>query len=225
MKTIFVTGTDTGVGKTVLATLLTRFLRQRGVRVAALKPICSGDRSDALALWTAAGKVLALDDVNPWHFRAAVAPLLAARREHKQVHLADVVRHVRRVSAGFQVVVLEGAGGLLSPLGEGFDSRELLVAARAQPVIVSPNRLGAVNQVRLALEALPTRLVARAHVVLSDLAKRDIASRSNAVVLGEFVPRARLHVLPWLRAWASTPHRALQGRLRRVLERLEGGVG
>src|ERR1017187_5696129 len=79
--TFFITGTDTGVGKTVLTALLTRNLRERGVNEAALKPICSGGRDDARELCAASSGVLTLDQVNPWHFRAPMAPLLAARRE------------------------------------------------------------------------------------------------------------------------------------------------
>ena len=79
--TYFITGTDTGVGKTVLTSLLTRFLRAGGVPAAALKPICSGGRADARALHAAMNGALSLDEINPWHFRAAVAPALAAPAE------------------------------------------------------------------------------------------------------------------------------------------------
>ncbi len=212
--TIFITGTDTDAGKTVFATLLTRFLRERGARVAALKPLCSGGRDDAVALSTAAGKVLALDEVNPWHFRAAIAPVLAARRERKRVRLAEVVKHIRRVSRGFEIVVVEGAGGLLSPMGEDFASRELIVALKATPIIVSPNRLGAVNQIRLTLEALPAGLAARAQVVFFDLPKPDSATRTNAELLGEFIEPRRIHRLPWLGAKAKPTDLTLRGRLR-----------
>ena len=122
-RILFITGTDTGVGKTVFAAVATLLLRRRGVRVAALKPICSGGREDARLLHAAAGRVLSLDEVNPWHFRAALAPTLAARRENRLVLLRPVVAHIRRAAKRFEVVIVEGAGGLLSPLGEKFDSR------------------------------------------------------------------------------------------------------
>ena len=109
--TIFVTGTDTGVGKTVLTALLTRHLRERGVNAAALKPVCSGDRADARALHAASAGALTLDEINPWHFRAPIAPMLAARRERKQVVLADVLLHVRAMQKRFDVLLIEGAGG------------------------------------------------------------------------------------------------------------------
>jgi len=71
---IFVTGTDTGVGKTVFTTMLTRHLHDRGVNVGALKPICSGDRDDARKIFSALKGALTLDEINTWHFRAAIAP-------------------------------------------------------------------------------------------------------------------------------------------------------
>jgi dethiobiotin synthetase len=193
----FITGTDTGVGKTVFASLLTRHLREQGLRVAALKPVCSGRRDDARALQKAAGDVLSLDEVNPWHFRAPLSPLIAARRERKKLRLAQVVQHVRSIARRFDVVVVEGAGGLLSPLGEDFDSRDLIAALKAAPVVVAPNRLGCVNQVLLVLDALPGRVARRARVVLVNPPRADPASRTNPALLREFVSAKRLHVLPW----------------------------
>src|SRR5271168_2422886 len=91
----FVTGTDTGVGKTVLTVLLVKFLRSRGVKAAALKPVCSGGRGDAWKIFAAMDGVLSPDEINPWHFRARVAPLLAARLEGKKIKLPQVLAHIR----------------------------------------------------------------------------------------------------------------------------------
>src|SRR5450755_4375727 len=145
-QTLFITGTDTGVGKTVLTALLVKFLRARGVNAAALKPVCSGGRADARALHAAMNGALTLDEINPWHFRAPIAPLLAARREQKRVHLTEVLAHVRAMQKHFDALLVEGAGGLLSPLGEDFNSRDLILALRAAPLVAAQNRLGVVNQ-------------------------------------------------------------------------------
>lgn len=196
---VFITGTDTGVGKTVFATLATIHLRQCGVRVAALKPLCSGGRDDARFLWAAAGKVLSLDEVNPWYFRVPLAPVLAARRQGKRVRLREVVQQIKRVAKRFEAVVVEGAGGLLSPMGEDFDSRDLLLALGATPVIVTANRLGAVNQARLALEALPRAVRSKARIVLVEPPKPDAASRTNVDLLTEFVSPKQIRVMPWVK--------------------------
>jgi len=197
-RTIFITGTDTGAGKTVLTALLARFLRGTGVSVAALKPVCSGGREDALVLRAALGGALALDEINPWHFRAAVAPALAVRLEKKTLRLAPVLAHLRAVRGKFDVTLVEGAGGLLSPLGENFNSRDLISALRAVPVIVAPDKLGAVNHVLLTLEALPENFCAKAKVVLMSPAKPDAATAANANLLGLFFPPENIFMLPWL---------------------------
>ncbi len=195
---LFITGTDTGVGKTALTVLLARHLRERGVNAAALKPVCSGGRDDARALHVALGGVKSLDEINPWHFRAPIAPALAARREKRRVKLSQVLAHVRATQKRFDVVLIEGAGGLLSPLGENFDSRALIVALRATPIIVCPNRLGAMNQVLLTLEALPRSAAAKARVVLMSPPKPDAATASSAKLLAEFFDAKRIFRLPWL---------------------------
>jgi dethiobiotin synthetase len=196
--TFFITGTDTGVGKTVLTALLVRYLRERGLNAAALKPVCSGGRDDARALHAAANGALTLDEINPWHFRAPIAPLLAARREHKRVMFADVLTHVRAMQKRFDVLLVEGAGGLLSPLGENFDSRDLIAALRAIPLIVCPNRLGAINQVLLTLEALPRGAAAKARVLLMWPLKSDASTRTNSILLAEHFDGKRIFPLPWL---------------------------
>lgn len=208
-RVVFITGTDTGIGKTVVACLVTRFLRESGVSVAALKPICSGGRADARMLRAATGGSVTLDETNPWHLRLPVSPTLAARREGKKVTLQQVVAHVKALQSKFRITIVEGAGGLLSPLGENFDSRGLIVALRAIPVIVCPNHLGAINQVRLVFAALPRAISARAQVVLISQPHPDPASNGNAVMLSELLGRDRIHALPWIK-FPGQPARALK---------------
>lgn len=217
---VVITGTDTGAGKTVLACLLTRYLRDAGVSVAALKPVCSGDRKDARLLHAASGGALALAEINPWHFRAPLAPLLAARREKRRLKWAEVLAHVRRIGKRFQMVVVEGAGGLLSPLGEKFDTCDLILALRATPIVVCPNRLGAINQSLLVLAALPRSFSRQAQVVLMSPERTDSASRSNPQFLAGKLAAARVHLLPWLEC-PDQPGRALANPpVRRIIRSL-----
>jgi dethiobiotin synthetase len=218
--TFFITGTNTGVGKTVLTALLTRHLRERGVNAVALKPVCSGGRADARALRRASDGALTLDEINPWHFRAPMAPLLAARRERRRVALADVLAHVRTMQKRFDMVLIEGAGGLLSPLGEKFDSRELITALRATPIVVCPNRLGAVNQFLLTLAALAQRESGRACVVLMSPSRPDASTATNASLLAEFLDTKRIFCLPQL-GGRFDPEKVLKDpRVRRTFCRL-----
>jgi dethiobiotin synthetase len=195
---IFITGTDTGAGKTVLTALLARFLRACGVHAAALKPVCSGHRADARKIFAALDGALPLDEINPWHFRAPLSPLLAARREKKSVKLGQVLAHIRAQQRSFDILLIEGAGGLLGPLGKNFNSRDLIAALRATPVIVAQNKLGAVNHILLTLEALPKNARVKTRVVLMSPRKPDAATDSNAKLLAEFLPAEKIFTLPWL---------------------------
>jgi dethiobiotin synthetase len=216
----FITGTDTGVGKTVLTCLLSRYLRASAITAAALKPICSGERGDAILLHKALNGALNLDEINPWHFPAPLAPLLAARRVRRKVLLREVLNHVRRIQRRFPVVLVEGAGGLLSPLGEDFDSRDLINQLRALPIVVCPNRLGAINHARLALAALPAALSKRAQVVLMAPQRADPVSRTNAGLLKEFFGRQRVHEIPWLKLSSERDKVAGDRRVRQTMKRL-----
>jgi dethiobiotin synthetase len=199
-RRFFVTGTDTGTGKTVLTCLLVRHLRALGVAVAGLKPFCSGGRDDARALQAAFGGGLSLDEINPWHFRAPLAPLLAARREGRRLSLLQAKAHLRTAGRAFEVVVVEGAGGLLSPLGEGFTARDLIAASRATPIVVCPDRLGAINQALLVVTALSPHAATRAQIVLVAQPKPDLSARTNFTLLQEAFGAARVHHLPRLGA-------------------------
>ena len=142
---------------------------------------------------------LALDEINPWHFRAPIAPLLAARAEKKKVKLRQVVAHARTIQKHFPILIVEGAGGVLSPLGEDFDSIALIRALRAVPVVVCPNRLGAINQILLALAAMPDGLSRTARVVLMAQQQPDDSSAGNLRFLAEKLGPGRVFKLPWLK--------------------------
>jgi dethiobiotin synthetase len=217
-QTLFITGTDTGVGKTVLTALLTRFLRERGVNAVALKPVCSGGRDDARKLFAAMDDALPLDEINPWHFRAPVAPMLAARREKGEIKLPQVVAHIRMTQKRYEVLLIEGAGGLLSPLGENFNSRDLILALRAIPIIVAQNKIGAVNHILLTLEALPENLRATARVVLMSPLKPDVSAKTNSKLLAEFT-NAKIFSLPWLdKNFRAAKNLQLRRALRALVE-------
>jgi dethiobiotin synthetase len=218
-RIIVISGTDTGAGKTVLTGLLARYLRGKDVNVAALKPLCSGGRADAQLLRAAAG-TLKLDEVNPWHFRAPLSPALAARREKRVVTLREVSAHVWNIAHRFEVVLVEGAGGLLSPLGEHFSTRELISALGADLMISAQNRLGVVNHVRLTLEALPPVVAARARVALMSPPRVDDATDSNAELLAEFMPPDHIVSLPRFRKADDFEHMVKQSAVQRALNTL-----
>src|SRR6185503_594355 len=96
-RTIFVTGTDTGVGKTVFAASLVYFLRRQGFNALAMKPFCSGPRDDVMELQSVQRGVLSADEVNPFYFHAPVAPLVVLRQARRNIPLKEVLRKIRHV--------------------------------------------------------------------------------------------------------------------------------
>ena len=187
-RIVFITGTDTGVGKTVLTSLLARFLRERDFAVAALKPICSGGRNDARILQAALNGAVPLEQINPWSFRAPLAPRLAARQERRRLQATEVLGHVRKVRGDFDIVLIEGAGGLLSPLGEDFDARDLIIALRAIPLIVC--QTGSARSTRRGWSSLPCRPPGRAR-----------PSSCSCLPLGMTLPAAQIREC-WQSFWA-----------------------
>src|SRR5581483_10656175 len=107
-KGIFITGTDTGVGKTVVACGIARLLRQWGIKVGVMKPVASGDQNDAKALIQAAGLDEDLGLVNPQFFKAPLAPTVAAGLEGKEIALDAVYKAYWQLSKTYDVMVVEG---------------------------------------------------------------------------------------------------------------------
>ncbi len=216
-RTLFITGSDTGVGKTVLTALLIRRLRQRGRPALAVKPFCSGGRDDAEILRAVQDDEVTLDALNPWAFRAPLTPLLAARQERRPVPLAEALAYLRAAARVAPTLVVEGAGGLLSPLGEGYSARELIARLRASVLVVCANRLGAINQARLTLAALPGPCRNQAKLVLMTQAQPDTAATGNVTVLRELLGPERVWTVPFLPAAHLAP---LTPALKRTLDAL-----
>ncbi len=189
------TGTDTGVGKTLLTGLLLYHLREGGCHALAMKPFCSGGRGDARFLHRLADGELPLDRINPWHFAEPVRALAAGRRHPGRVFLREVVEAIRGVGATCQCLLVEGIGGLLVPLGEGYWVADLIVRLECEVLVVSANRLGTINHTLLTVEALRGAGVTRIKVVLMRHARRDASTPTNAAVLSKFLAPVPLFTL------------------------------
>lgn len=216
----FVTGTDTGVGKTVVTAMITRYLRERGESVMAVKPYCSGGRDDARRLRDAMGRTVTLDEINPWHFRASLAPVIAARRKGVLLSKSDCQRFLKKSLRRAEILVIEGAGGLLSPLGEGFDARDLINELDATPIVVCPNRLGAINQVRLVWEALPKSQARCGRIAFVEPRTSNPVSRTNMEFLEQGLGRDVIIQFPQLPRPAQAPSFPMSRRLKAVIEKL-----
>jgi dethiobiotin synthetase len=200
----FVTGTDTGVGKTVVACALVRGLRARGLDVGAMKPVETGVGADgpldALALRAAAGDVDALEDVCPQRFALPAAPTVAAAAEAREVDLAAIETAHARLAARHDWLVVEGAGGLLVPAARGASMADLAARLAHPLVVVARARLGTLNHTALTLEAARHRGLRVAGLVIchadgalctADAANLEVLrARPGAPLLGEIPPLA-----------------------------------
>jgi dethiobiotin synthetase len=168
---IFVTGTDTGVGKTVVACALLRGLRARGVDAGAMKPIETGvgpdGPLDAIALAAAAGVADPLALVCPQQYALPAAPNVAAAAEGRRVDLARVREAFAALAKRHELMVVEGAGGLLSPACDRESMAELARSLGLPLLVVTRASLGTINHTRLTLEAAAARGLVLAGVVIS----------------------------------------------------------
>jgi dethiobiotin synthetase len=164
-KGFFVTGTDTGVGKTVVTVALTRALVARGLRVAVMKPIASGSdptpegprNSDALALMGAANVALPYEAVNPYCFLPPISPHIAARDSGVTIDLALLRQRFEALAGAADCVLVEGAGGWLAPIGDAISMADLAVALALPAILVVGLRLGCLNHAQLSRESIAAR--------------------------------------------------------------------
>ena len=160
---IFITGTDTGVGKTRVAAALLRALVTANVRAAGMKPVSAGIEAgarvnaDVAALAAADGLVVPDADRNPFAFVPAIAPHLAARDNSITIDLDTIVAAWTRLAAVAEVIVVEGAGGVLVPLGPKLDMLDIPARLRLPVLLVVGVRLGCLNHARLSARAIRER--------------------------------------------------------------------
>jgi dethiobiotin synthetase len=183
---LFITGTDTGVGKTLLTVLLLTHLRRQGRHALAMKPFCSGGLRDVHLLRRAQQNEISLSQINPYYFEQPVAPLVAARRAGATVALPEVIDRIASLAGQCEVLLVEGVGGLFVPLGDHYTVADLIAAIGGPVVLVARNKLGTINHTLLSLAALRERTISRSRVVLMDPRRGDISGRSNARMIREF---------------------------------------
>ena len=164
---MFVTGTDTDVGKTAVAVAIVRQLLAAGRRVGVYKPVATGGFEDATTLWEAAGRPLTLDQVCPQVFPAAISPPRSARAAGAEVDAALLARGLEPWTRGFDAVVVEGAGGLCSPLAAGVSNADLAGLLGLPLVVVDAARLGAIGRTLATVTAARASGLTVAAVVLS----------------------------------------------------------
>lgn len=206
MKAVFVTGTDTGVGKTLVAGLLARYLGEQGQRAVTQKWVQTGSRDYPCDIHTHL-KLMRVRrealqdyevDMNPYTLELAASPHLAAAHEGIRIDIRKIIAAFRRLSQEFDTVVVEGAGGILVPLSK----RKLfvdVVESLAMPVIVvAANKLGAINHTLLTVEALRARNITVLGIIFNALDRQqdETVLQDNPEIVRTFARTPILGRLP-----------------------------
>jgi dethiobiotin synthetase len=165
---LFVTGTDTGVGKTYITRLLVEILRSEGIDAVGYKPIACGDRDDARILSAASGG-LSEDEVNPIHLQTPVAPYVAGLLENKTIDPAEILAGYHRLAAKHDHVIVEGVGGWEVPISPNYRVSDLAKDLGLPVLVVAANRLGALNHILLTVDAIRAKGLSCAGLILNQL--------------------------------------------------------
>lgn len=205
---LFVTGTDTGVGKTRVAVRLLETLKAQGVRAAGFKPILSGeDRDDADQLWRASADFdagsLSIDEVNPIWLKIPAAPLsarLAGETAAGTIDRCRILDTFEALATRHEVVIIEGAGGWDVPLTETSSFADLAVEFDAPVLVVAANRLGVLNHTRLTVKAVQQTRLEVAAVILNEISPpdpADVARATNLEALRLTLPSLAVEGMDW----------------------------
>jgi len=193
---LFLTGTDTGVGKTHVAALLVRALRRAGFDTAPMKPICAGDRQDAEVLHHACGGEEPLNVINPVWYRTPAAPYTAAIVENRPVDLALIRESFQGLRARHRSLIVEGVGGWLVPIERDFSVADLAAEFALPVAVVVRNRLGAINHTLLTVRDIERRGVPFAGFIFNEAEPvEDVAGATNKEILSDLLGQPPLMVI------------------------------
>ena len=211
---IFVTGTDTGVGKTLVSLALIAAFRKAGLKVGALKPIETGVGEagplDAIALRDAAGSTDSLATICPLQFALPAAPNAAADAEDRQVDLAAIDAAYETLAKGRDLMVVEGAGGLLVPIRDDWTMAELARRLDLPLLVVARARLGTINHTALTLEVAASKGLPVLGVIIShEGGPISAADASNLLVLKKLLGDRLIGEIPPLGPTEAPPGGAI----------------
>jgi dethiobiotin synthetase len=198
----FITGTDTSVGKTLISCALLLGFAARGKRVVGMKPIaagCNGDgqNDDVLQLRAASNVPASSEQINPYCFAPAIAPHLAAQHAGVSIDFARIATAYSELAAQADVVIVEGAGGLLVPLNAAQDSVDLMRELGLPVILVVGMRLGCLNHALLTVEVIDTRGLTLAGWVANVLDSDMALLGENIAALRQRIAAPLLGVVPY----------------------------
>ena len=179
----FITGTDTGVGKTFVTRLLLETLRNAGRDAVGYKPVACGDREDAVILAAASGG-LGLNEINPVFLNTPVAPYVACMLENRTLAPATLIAGYHALAAKHATILVEGAGGWEVPLAANYRVSDLAADLKLPVILVAGNKLGALNHILLTVNAIRAKGLTCAGIILNQLEdEMDTAMITNKGVV------------------------------------------
>ncbi|MBI4432279.1 MAG: dethiobiotin synthase [Candidatus Omnitrophica bacterium] len=187
MKSLFIAGTDTGVGKTVVAGAMAAALRLKGVRVGVMKPVSCGGLEDVWFLKKCAGVDDPLELLNPIALKSPLSPNVAARIEKTKIEPQKIKKAHDILKKKYEALVIEGCGGLLVPIQDDLLVVDLIPMLKADALLVSRSGLGAINHSLLSIEALRRRKIKLLGVIFNRLSggELSIPEKTNPQVVAE----------------------------------------
>jgi len=194
-RLIFVTGTDTGSGKTLLTAFLLAHLRDAGRHALAMKPFATGNREDIECLQQFQAGEISDDLANPFFFAEPISPLAAARKENRRVRLPEVLTAINTVRRLCDLLLIEGIGVVMVPLGEGYTVLSVIQKLRCSVLVAAKNKLGVINHSILTVKALKEIGTQDLKVVLMGSVEENGSPGSNLFLLQELV--APIEVVPF----------------------------
>lgn len=194
----FITGTDTGVGKTHVTALILRHLHGvTGQSTVGFKPFCSGGREDAEILREASSPVPdSLDEINPCWWETPVAPSLAARWENKPADTGSICRALQKLTGLYHHVLIEGAGGWLAPLTDEMTVEDFALDAGWPVVVVAAQRLGMISHTLLTVERIMAHGLVCPGIILNHPTAACAAGDQDALFEGNRQELKRLSPVP-----------------------------
>lgn len=189
LKTNFlITGTDTGIGKTYCGCGLIRAARAAGIKCSGMKPFCTGDTADVALIAAAGANDVPRYLLNPVWLRPPLAPYAAAMLENRPIDITAVQKAYHELAAEYDLVLVEGAGGLLVPILRDYSFRDLAADLDLSVILVAPNRLGMINHTLLNAESIAKAGLRLALVILNELdPEPTLASQTNPSILEELL--------------------------------------
>lgn len=205
MKGFFVTGTDTDVGKTIISCGLVAALKEKGKDIGVFKPLLSGisrndPSSDTSLLKQMSQTSLSHEDITPIEFKEPLAPYVAGKLESRNVKVEEVLDHWDKVKSRHEYFIVEGAGGISVPLGEGFLVSDLMKALHLPAIIVARPNLGTFNHTFLTVQYAKSQGIDIAGIIINGISDHpDTAEKSNPGLIEEYCGVPVLGIVPKLK--------------------------